>query len=58
MRKTVVYKGLTNGEIVHIGITTQKPSNRFRTHEKRHLINEFIVIEYFDNTEDALELER
>lgn len=58
MRKTAVYKGLTNGKIVHIGITTQKPNDRFRTHEKRHLIEEFIVIDYFENTEDALKLEK
>lgn len=58
MRKTAVYKGLTNGKIVHIGITTQKPNDRFRTHEKRNLIDEFIVIEYFENTEDALKLEK
>lgn len=58
MRKTTVYKGLSNGNIVHIGITTQCPSNRFRTHEKRHLIDEFVIITQFDSTEDVLDLER
>lgn len=58
MRKTAVYKGFKNGEIVHIGITTQKPSIRFRTHEKRNLIDYFEIIAEFDSTEDALQLEK
>lgn len=58
MRKTTVYKGLQNGEIVHIGITTQVPSTRFRTHEKRHLIEKFEIIAEFDSTDEALQLEK
>lgn len=58
MRKTTVYKGITNGEIVHIGITTQDPKVRFRTHEKRKLIERFEVIEKFEDVADALLLER
>lgn len=58
LRKTTVYKGLQNGEIVHIGITTQVPSTRFRTHKKRHLIEKFEVIAEFDSTDEALQLEK
>lgn len=48
---------MKNGQIVHIGITTQEPKNRFRTHEKRKLIDKFVVIKEFDDVEDALKLE-
>lgn len=58
MKKVVVYKGLSNGEIVHIGITTQKPEVRFRTHEKRNLIDEFVVVAELDTAEEALTLEK
>lgn len=58
MRKTTVYKGITKGEIVHIGITTQDPKVRFRTHEKRKLIESFEVIAEFEDVADALSLER
>lgn len=58
MRKITVYKGLKNGNIVHIGITTQIPSVRFRTHEKRKLIDTFEVISEFNSVEEALQLEK
>lgn len=57
-RLVTVYKGLLKGEIVHIGITTQKPTDRFRTHEKRHMIESFQVIAEFSSVEDALKLEK
>lgn len=57
-RKTTVYKGINGDEIVHIGITTQEPNVRFRTHEKRKLIERFEVIAEFDDVNDALDLER
>ena len=58
MRRTTVYKGISKGEIVHIGITTQDPKVRFRTHEKRKLIERFEVIEEFEDVADALLFER
>lgn len=58
MKKTTVYKGISNGEIVHIGITTQDPKVHFRTHEKRKLIERFEVIGEFEDVADALLLER
>lgn len=58
MRKTTVYKGITNGAIVHVGITTQDPKVRFRTHEKRKLIDTFEVIAEFEDVADALRVER
>lgn len=57
-RQVSVYKGFYKGEIVHIGITTQDPRTRFRTHEKRHLIDNFEVITAFDTVEEALALEK
>lgn len=56
--KVAVYKGLKDNVIVHIGITTQKPETRFRTHEKRKLIDEFVVIDYFETADEALKLEK
>lgn len=58
MKKVVVYKGLSNGEIVHIGITTQKPEVRFRTHEKRNLIDKFVVVAEFEEANEASTLNK
>lgn len=58
MKKVVVYKGLSNGEIVHIGITTQKPEVRFRTHEKRNLIDEFVIVAEFEEANEASTLNK
>lgn len=57
MRLVTVYKGITNGQIVHIGITTQEPKVRFRTHEKRKLIESFEIIAQFEDVADALRME-
>lgn len=57
-RPIIVYQGLKNNEIVHIGITSQEPQTRFRTHEKRHLIDRFEVIASFDEVGKALTLEK
>lgn len=58
IRQVAVYKGMNGNEIVHIGITTQDPKVRFRTHEKRKLIERFEVITLFEEVEDALALEK
>ena len=55
--KFTVYKGSLNGQIVYIGTTIQKPSDRFRWHKSNGKRFFFEVIQQFDNETDMLNLE-
>ena len=52
-----VYKGEVNNNIVYIGTTIQKPSDRFRWHKHNGKHFTFTVLHQFDNSEQMLEKE-
>ena len=56
-KKFTVYKGSLGGQIVYIGTTIQKPSDRFRWHKSNGKKFLFEVIKQFENENEMLDLE-